>query len=94
MKKWMAAGLLCSFALVSCQSTTTTESQRERDRQEQEKTDEAARKAGRAAYEATQEAKHAAKELGRDLKSASAQAQKGWDEAKHEHQEKKATGQH
>ena len=49
-----------------------------------------ARKAGQAAYNAThdaaEEAKHAAKQLGHDLQRPG-QAKKGWEDAKHEHEQ-------
>jgi hypothetical protein len=55
----------------------------------EENADDAARKAGRAAYEASHDAEKAAKELGRKLDEAGKQAQKGWDDAKHQNQEDK-----
>jgi hypothetical protein len=52
--------------------------------------EEEARKAGYAAYQATHDAaaqaQDAAKQLGRDIQSASDQAQKGWNDAKREHE--------
>ncbi len=56
---------------------------------QEEKTDEAARKAGKAAYEVSEKTKEAAKELEREVKKAGKEAQAGWDQAKRESQEKK-----
>jgi hypothetical protein len=46
------------------------------------------RQAGRAAYDAAQKAEQAAKTLGREVQRAGKDAQQGWDEAKHEHEQK------
>ena len=51
---------------------------------------DAARQAGQAAYKASHDAEKAAKELGQKLDEASHHAKEGWDDAKHQDQEKKA----
>jgi hypothetical protein len=85
MRGRILPAILCSLALVACQRPDDEQARRDRERHAQQQADDAARKAGQAAYTAThdaaREAKHAAKQLGRDLQ----QAQKGWDDAKHQH---------
>jgi hypothetical protein len=78
---------MCSLALVACQRPDDEQARRERERHAHEQAEDAARKAGEAAYDAThdaaREAKDAAKQLGRDLQ----EAQKGWDDAKRQHEQ-------
>lgn len=90
MRKSMIASVLLCFTTISCGYRHSSQTQKEREQQ----ADEAARKAGRAAYEAKEKAEEAAKQLGRDLESASENAQKGWNDAKQEHQAQKKTDQH
>jgi len=91
MRRLILPAMLCSLALVSCGTPRDSRSDAERERQNQQKVDEEARKAGYAAYQAThdaaQQAQDAAKQLGRDIQSASDQAQKGWNDAKREHED-------
>jgi len=91
MRKSITASVFCCVSLVACGYRRHSENDQERQREAQQQTDETARKAGHAAYEATQKAEQAAKQLGHDVKSASEQAQKGWDDAKREHEAKKQT---
>jgi hypothetical protein len=87
MRRGILPAILCSLALVSCQRPDDEQSRRERERHSQEQANEAARKAGQAAYNAThdaaKEAKDAAKQLGRDVQAA----QKGWEDAKRQHED-------
>ncbi len=86
MRRGILPAILCSLALVACHNPNDEQSRREREQHAQEQADQAARKAGEAAYNAThdaaKDAKDAAKQLGRDLH----QAQKGWEDAKHQHE--------
>jgi hypothetical protein len=91
MRRILLPTILCAFALASCRHPMDSRTQLERERENQRKVDEAARKAGRAAYDIThdaaKQAEEAAKQLNRDIQSASDQAKKGWNDAKREHQD-------
>jgi hypothetical protein len=91
MKRIILPVILCLFALSSCSRPQDSRSDEERRRENQQKVDEAARKAGHAAYDVThdaaRQAEEATKELNRDIQSASDQAKKGWNDAKRQHQE-------
>jgi hypothetical protein len=53
-----------------------------------EDTDEAARKAGKAAHEIAEKTEKAAKEAGREVKEAAHEAREGWKEGDHKERPK------
>jgi len=80
-----AIAAMLVFGLAACERPAAQETREQRD----QRTDDQMRKAGRSAYDAAQRAEEAAKELSRQVERAGKEAREGWDQAKHEHEQKK-----